>query len=161
MSKPTIQATLLFLRRDDEILLAMKKRGFGAGLYNGVGGKIEAGETTQQAIIRECREEIDVTPKKLQKSAELFFTFTDEAKNTEQDMNVTVFVTYDWNGEPNETEEMAPQWFKLLDIPYEKMWQDDPYWLPIVLTGKTITGRFIFDDKDNLQKAVIENTLFA
>ena len=44
--------SLLFLRRDDQILLAMKKRGFGSDRYNGVGGKIEPGDTVEQAMIR-------------------------------------------------------------------------------------------------------------
>ncbi len=52
--------TLLFLLKDNHILLAMKKRGFGAGRWNGVGGKIEAGETIVQAAVRECFEEIGV-----------------------------------------------------------------------------------------------------
>lgn len=37
----TLETTLCLLKRNDEILLAMKKRGFGTGKYNGVGGKIE------------------------------------------------------------------------------------------------------------------------
>jgi len=48
--------TLLFLIKEDQILLAMKKRGFGMGRFNGVGGKIEPGETIEQAMIRECQE---------------------------------------------------------------------------------------------------------
>ncbi|MCP5842996.1 NUDIX domain-containing protein, partial [Klebsiella pneumoniae] len=70
---PDIRRTLLFLRRDDELLLAMKKRGFGAGKWNGVGGKIEAGETIEDALVRECQEEINVTPLNWQAVAELDF----------------------------------------------------------------------------------------
>jgi len=57
-----MELTLLFLIKDDQILLAMKKRGFGAGRFNGVGGKVEPGETIEQALIRESQEEINVTP---------------------------------------------------------------------------------------------------
>ena len=53
--------SLLYLRRDNEILLAMKKRGFGEGRWNGVGGKVEAGESIEQAMICEAQEEISVT----------------------------------------------------------------------------------------------------
>ena len=36
-----IETTLCLLKKDDSILLALKKRGFGEGNYNGVGGKIK------------------------------------------------------------------------------------------------------------------------
>ena len=36
-----METTLCLLKKENAILLAMKKRGFGAGKYNGVGGKIE------------------------------------------------------------------------------------------------------------------------
>ena len=44
-----IEATLCFLLRKDEILLAKKKYGFGVGKWNGVGGKVEKGETIEEA----------------------------------------------------------------------------------------------------------------
>ena len=54
-------STLCFLIEDDRILLAMKKRGFGEGKWNGVGGKVNEGETVEAAAIRETEEEIGVT----------------------------------------------------------------------------------------------------
>ena len=45
--------TLLFLRRGaDEVLLGLKKRGFGKGKWGGFGGKIEKRETPKEGIIR-------------------------------------------------------------------------------------------------------------
>lgn len=38
-----MECTLLFLKKNRQLLLAMKKRGFGAGKWNGVGGKLEPG----------------------------------------------------------------------------------------------------------------------
>ena len=49
-----LETTLLYLRKNDEILLAKKKRGFAKDKYNGVGGKVENGETPEEAAIREC-----------------------------------------------------------------------------------------------------------
>lgn len=39
LKDPLRRATLVFLRRKNEILLARKKRGFTEGKINGVGGK--------------------------------------------------------------------------------------------------------------------------
>jgi mutator protein MutT len=138
--------TLVFLIEGNNILLAMKKRGFGAGRWNGVGGKIEPGETVQEAMIRETEEEIVVSPLEYRSAAYLEFKFPDGMT----DMVANVFICTGWDGEPLETEEMAPRWFKISEIPYDAMWQDDIYWLPQVLQGKFVRGEFTFDAQENM-----------
>lgn len=129
--------TLLFLRRHNQILLAMKKRGFGAGKWNGTGGKAEPGESMYQAAIRECQEEIGVTPKSPIRVAQLRFFMPDDP---DFEHHAHIFVATDWEGEPIETEEMRPQWFALSDIPFAQMWPDDIIWLPHIVGGKLVQG---------------------
>lgn len=45
---------------------------------------------------------------------------------------------------------MKPSWFDIDKIPYDRMFPDDPYWLPLVLNGKKINGYFEFDENWNL-----------
>ena len=52
--------TLVYLFKENRILLAMKKRGFGEGKWNGPGGKILGHETPKEAAIREVMEEIGI-----------------------------------------------------------------------------------------------------
>ena len=40
-----------------KILLGYKKRGFGAGYYNGFGGKVQKDESIIDCAIRECKED--------------------------------------------------------------------------------------------------------
>lgn len=143
------QATLCFLLRDDEILLAMKKRGFGRGRWNGTGGKAEPGEPLIEAVVRETKEEIQVRPQELAKVAELNFYLHRERAEKANDFYVEVYFCRQWEGEPVETEEMAPKWFKTDDLPYDEMWDDDRYWLPKVLAGQQIVADVTFtkDDK--------------
>ncbi len=44
--------TLAFVRESSRILLGYKKRGFGAGRWNGFGGKVQKGETIQEGALR-------------------------------------------------------------------------------------------------------------
>lgn len=134
--------TLVFLLRGDEILLAMKKRRYGAGKWNGVGGKADPGESAVQAAIRECEEEIGVTP--------INPKYVGRIKFYEQDdpafgHDCRIFTTTKWHGEPHETEEMRPQWFKTKDIPYNDMWPDDKIWLPMLLAGIKFAGTVTTD----------------
>ena len=148
MNSTLKQATLLFLIKDKEILLAMKKRGFGVGRLNGVGGKPEGDESIEQTAIRECQEEICVTPKNIKQVAVLDFYFPD----SKSDWNQRVFVYFctKWQGDPKETDEMKPSWFNVKDIPYDEMWQDDKYWLPKVINGNYVKAKFNFNDNDGV-----------
>lgn len=153
--------TILFLRRDDEILLAMKKRGFGEGKWNGAGGKVEPDENEWQAAIRECQEEIGVTPLDPQLVGTIKFY---EKNDPSFGHHAHIFVARKWQGEPAETEEMRPQWFKLKDIPYDQMWVDDRLWLPLVLDGKlfraeiTLDGASIVTDDINIVNDLAERS---
>ena len=44
--------TLVFVLDESQILLGLKKRGFGCGRWNGFGGKVENGETIVEAAKR-------------------------------------------------------------------------------------------------------------
>lgn len=149
------EMTVLFLKRDSEVLLAMKKRGFGAGRWNGVGGKVENGETVEEAVRRECLEEIEVAVLGFHKVAEL--TFDELHTGKREGITAHVFLGDTWEGEPVETEEMAPRWFPIDRIPLEEMWSDDVYWLPDVLNGRLLKGEFELDENDQVTRHNVES----
>ncbi len=140
--------TLILPIRDGKILLGMKKRGFGVGKINGFGGKLNEGEGIVEAAVRELTEEIGLEAEieKLNKMAELTFLFPHAKENWDQ--VVHVFLVEEWAGEPVESEEMGFEWHDLDKIPFDKMWDDDKHWLPEVLNGRRVRGKFSFG-KDN------------
>ena len=138
--------TLSYLLKDDKICLALKKRGFGEGNWNGYGGKLEKGEKLLDAAVREIREEslVVVEQSNLIPMAVIEFFFKDG-----RHLKVHTFFTKTWSGEPKETEEMRPRWFAFDAIPYENMWEDDRHWLPRALLGERLCGRVWFDKSDS------------
>jgi mutator protein MutT len=145
-------ATLLFpVKKTNgtitDICLAMKKRGFGEGRWNGAGGKVQAGESIEEALVRETKEEIGISIATYEKVAEFDFLFP---HNPDFDTTVHAYLSTLWDGEPKESEEMAPKWFTILDIPYNDMWSDDEIWLPRILLGERLKGSFIFSQSDEV-----------
>ena len=138
------QLSLSFFLKEDQILLAMKKRGFGVGKWNGYGGKCLEGESVGQAAVREIEEEsgLIVRTEQLNHRGSLQFYFPHKPEWTQE---VHIFTISECDREPIETEEMKPQWFSLEEIPYASMWQDDAHWLPLVFKGCRIEGQFPFD----------------
>lgn len=134
------EATLCHPLQDGEVLLVRKQRGPGAGNLVAPGGKIETGETPRECAVRETREEVGLEVRDLDKRGELRFVFGDEPF-----MFVHVYRTTAFDGEPRSSEEAIPRWIDTDDLPYEEMWDDDRYWLPLLLDGQHFRGEFYFD----------------
>lgn len=147
--KAVDKATLLFVVQNDKVLLIRKKRGLGAGKINGPGGKLESAETAQACAHREVFEELCITVSESSNRGRLRFQFIDGYS-----IDVQVFVASAYEGIPAETDEAIPLWFNIDDIPYEEMWADDRIWLPRVLRGERVDGRFLFDEDRLLEHAV-------
>jgi 8-oxo-dGTP pyrophosphatase MutT (NUDIX family) len=138
--------TVVFLLKDSSVLLGYKKTGFGNGKYVGIGGKVEPGESIEEAAIREMQEETSITPIGLQLVAILRFYFPhieDESWNQE----VHAFISTTWEGEPTETDELRPEWFNVEDVPYDKMWDDSHSWITQILAGERLEGDFMFNEE--------------
>lgn len=136
--------TLVYLRRGNEVLLAMKKRGFGVGWWNGVGGKVQEGETLAASAQREAKEEIGVDVHDLREGAVLEFHVPEPGG--EKHIRCHVYSTTSWDGDPIETEEMRPQWFPVDALPLSSMWASDRYWVPDYFAGKPIALAFHFNE---------------
>lgn len=141
--------TLAIIEDGNKALLAMKKRGFGEGWWNGYGGKVQEGETIEQAMVRELFEESNIIAKEYRKRGVIDFIFD----GTDKTVEMHVFEITDHEGEPVETEEMAPKWFAKTEIPFDKMWPADRKWMPLFFEGKNFKGRAVFSENKELIEA--------
>jgi len=151
--------SLVFCRKIEggakQILLGMKKRGFGEGKLTGYGGKKELGESMKECGARELQEECGLVATDLEHCASLEF------KMPALLMLVEVFQCWHFEGTVIETEEMKPQWTLESELPaiFRAMqtWADDELWLPQVLAGARLCGRFEYAS-DN--ETVVSYSLF-
>ncbi|WP_287932950.1 NUDIX domain-containing protein [Arthrobacter sp.] len=136
--------TLCFLLRTshgrEQVLLGLKKTGFGVGKVVGIGGHVEPGETTAQAICREVDEEsgITVLEPDLIPAGTVRFVFP---ARPEWDMDTTVYLCRIFAGEAGESDEIAPRWYPVSQLPEELMWADAIHWLPAFLAGERADWR--------------------
>lgn len=149
---PKEKATLMFIIRDEQMLMIHKKRGFGAGYYNAPGGRLEDGETWLECAVRETQEELCITPLDPVHAGTLMFQFTDG-----HSIHGEVFRATEFEGTPTETDEAVPHWFPLANLPWDNMWEDDPIWYPKLISNEYFTGRFIFKQKTMLDYELLSN----
>jgi len=141
--------TLCYIINDDsEVLLTMKKRGFGVGKWNGPGGKVEKAESPRESAIREVKEEIGLTMIEPQELGFIEFIWPKEQEDKNQ--LCYIYLAKKFTGDLEESDECLPKWFNLDQIPYDEMWDDDKYWYPEALAGKKIKKRFFFDENNKV-----------
>ncbi len=127
------------------MLLGLKKAGFGAGKWVGLGGHIEDGEKPEMAAVREVLEEssLIVSADSLEHMASIEFRFPSRPS---WDQTAQVYLTSAFEGEPTESDEVSPQWFAEDNLPFARMWDDARYWVPAVLAGQHIDVTITFAD---------------
>ncbi|WP_308219819.1 8-oxo-dGTP diphosphatase [Arthrobacter jinronghuae] len=129
---------LCFLFRETpdggQVLMGLKKTGFGLGRVVTLGGHIEAGETPEQAAVREVEEEsgVIVAENDLTRAGTIEWIFPAQPK---LDMSTVLFRAHRWDGEPTESDEILPAWYPAGEMPYAKMWPDSALWMPRLLAG--------------------------
>jgi len=98
--------------REGKFMICQRPEGKArAGLWEFVGGKAEAGEALEQALIRECREEIGVTVAVGDPYMTVDYDYPDIS------VHLTLFYAEITEGEPTPMEHNVIAWITPADIP--------------------------------------------
>jgi len=155
--QPDERAVIVYItdKKSQKLLLIIKKKGLGEGKVNAPGGRLEDGETFAEAGIRECQEEVSITPLFPEKRVELHFQFT-----SGYSLYGEAFFTDSWEGEAQSSDEADPFWCDLDKLPWDRMWEDDGNWLPLALAGKKLRGFYVFNDDKMISEKLEELNSF-
>ena len=158
-----VKSVVGYAIRDGKVLLGLRKKvsnGLGLNLIAGIGGKVGdqpefADETDYQAMAREMEEERGLVITKFHKAGTVIFLFPNKPSWSQ---TVTIFVIDEWEGEPQETEAMVPEWYDVNNVPFAQMWEDNSIWLPKILAGEEITAIFMYnEDNKTIAEYILES----
>ena len=133
-----IHAVTCFLVQEGRVLLQERPREkLWGGMLNGPGGKIEAGETSHEAIFREVVEEtaLQLDGFEARGAIELLLSAPKPMV-----LKVDIFLANSFSGEPVAREGQLA-WYERDNLPFERMWPDQRYWLPAVLDGYSVAAK--------------------
>lgn len=125
--KPTV---LCYLKKEDQYLLLFrnrKKHDYNQGKWIGVGGKLEKGETPNQAAIREVKEETGFDVHSLAIAGEVIFV------NDDYQEIMYVYEITDFSGALIDCDEGVLQWIPIKDIYLYPMWEGDKAFMPLLI----------------------------
>jgi len=112
------------------------------GKWNGLGGKIEPGETPEECVIREVQEESGLLIKK--PALKGFLTFPKFDGN--DDWYVFVYVATEFDGELIESPEGHLHWIPDSELLALNIWEGDRHFLEWLNQGRFFSAKFLYKD---------------
>ena len=127
--RTVLVSAVALIDRDGRVLLAQRPEGKSmAGLWEFPGGKIEAGETPEAALVRELEEELGINT---WKSCLAPLTFASHAYN-DFHLLMPLFVCRKWEGIPRPREQQTLNWVGKHDLRSYEMPAADIPLIPIL-----------------------------
>lgn len=125
-----INSTLCYIERGDEWLLlhrVKKKNDLNKDKWIGVGGKFEDGESPEECVIRETREETGLTLTDYRYRG--IVTFVSDIYETEY---MHLFTATGFTGTPHECDEGNLEWIRKADFAALPQWEGDKIFLRLL-----------------------------
>ena len=125
-----INTTLCYIRRGEEYLMLhriKKKHDLNQDKWIGIGGKFEDGESPEDCLLREAREETGLTLTDYRYRG--IVTFVSDRWETEY---MHLFTATGWTGTPHPCDEGELQWIKKAQLRALPMWEGDKIFLKLL-----------------------------
>lgn len=121
------------------------------GKWNGLGGKLEAGETPEECVTREVLEESGLTVR--EPALKGFLTFPGFAND--EDWYAFVFVAREFEGELTDSQEGFLDWIDDSELPNLNLWEGDHIFLPWLEKPGFFSGKFVYQNGELVDHHVV------
>ena len=141
----TIVATLCYVRQDGRTLMLHRNKKEGdvhRGKWNGLGGKLDAGESPDECVVREVREESGLNIL----DARLRGVLTFPAFKDGEDWIVFVYTAARFEGKIGECPEGTLEWVADAKISELPLWEGDRVFLPWLEAERFFSAKFVYRD---------------
>jgi 8-oxo-dGTP diphosphatase len=149
-----VLSTLCYVQKEDKTLMLhriKKDKDIHQGKWNGLGGKLEAGESPEDCVIREVREESGLLIEKPKFRGVMTFP----AFKGSEDWTVFLFTADQFKGELQECAEGHLEWIANEKIADLNLWEGDKYFLKWLEKDLFFSAKFIYKEKKLIDHSVV------
>ncbi|KNF09975.1 8-oxo-dGTP diphosphatase MutX [Gottschalkia purinilytica] len=146
--------TMCYVKNDGKTLMLYRNKKLNdvhEGKWVGLGGKMELGESPEDCIIREVKEESGLTIKRpVLRGILTFPKFKDD-----EDWYMFLYTANEFEGELTESDEGDLEWIEDNLVNELNMWEGDRVFLSWLSKNKLFSGKLIYDDGKLVKEEVV------
>lgn len=150
--------TLCYIEKDEKYLMlhrVLKKNDINKDKWIGVGGHFEKGESPEDCLLREVKEETGLTLTAYQFRGIITFTFSSQGKTTDTEY-MCLYTADGYKGELISCSEGNLEWVNKKDIFSLKLWEGDKIFFRLLQEGKAFFSLKLVYQDDELREAILD-----
>lgn len=150
--------TLCYIEKDEKYLMlhrVLKKNDINKDKWIGVGGHFEKGESPEDCLLREVKEETGLTLTSYQFHGIITFTFSSQGKETDTEY-MCLYTANGYEGELISCSEGNLEWVNKKDVFSLKLWEGDKIFFRLLKEGRPFFSLKLVYQDDELREAVLD-----
>lgn len=150
--------TLCYIEKDEKYLMlhrVLKKNDINKDKWIGVGGHFEKGESPEDCLLREVKEETGLTLTSYQFRGIITFTFSSQGKETDTEY-MCLYTANGYEGELISCSEGNLEWVNKKDVFSLELWEGDKIFFRLLKEGRPFFSLKLVYQDDELREAVLD-----
>lgn len=150
--------TLCYIEKDEKYLMlhrVLKKNDINKDKWIGVGGHFEKGESPEDCLLREVKEETGLTLNSYRFRGLITFTFSSQGRETDTEY-MCLYTANGYEGELISCSEGNLEWVNKKDIFSLKLWEGDKIFFRLLQEERQFFSLKLVYQDDELREAVLD-----